>query len=72
MNFLSKKVLDYQKKKLIEAEKNLQYYLSKKEQMEETTPDSKEIENQEKMIEIWNQNILKIKREIQKLEDKAK
>ena len=70
MGFFAKKVLEYQRKKLVEAEKNLQTHLNKIEQLKEMTGSDKEIANQDKMIEIWNRNIEKIKREINKIQEK--
>jgi hypothetical protein len=70
LNFLAKKVLEYQQKKLAEAEKNLQYHLAKKEQLKSINQEKKEIEKEEKMINIWNKNIVKIKQEIKKIQDK--
>ena len=69
MNFLSKKVLELQQKKLSEAENNLQYHISKKEQLEElSTTDKKAIDNEEKLIKIWTKNVEKLKKEIKKIE----
>ena len=68
MNFLSKKVLEYQKKKLEEAQNNLQYHISRKKQIQDTIDNSTELEKQNKMIKIWTNNIERIKKEIKKLE----
>ena len=72
MNFLSKKVLEYNQKKLTEAENNLKYHLSKKEQLAELSPkdSKKEIEKVEKLIKIWENNIEKIKKEIKKIQER--
>ncbi len=71
MNFLSKKVLEYQQKKLSEAENNLQYHISKKEQLEGlSSTDKNTIENEEKLIKIWTKNVEKLKKEIKKIEEK--
>ena len=68
MNFLSKKVLEYQKKKLEEAQNNLQYHISRKKQIQDTIENPIELEKQNKMIKIWTNNIERIKKEIKKLE----
>jgi hypothetical protein len=65
-----KKVLEYQKKKLVEAESNLQFHLTKKEQLKGITGSDKEIANEDKMIKIWSANIEKIKLEINKVREK--
>ncbi len=70
MNFLSKKVLQYHQKKLLEAENKLKYHISKKNQLEEDNDHSSKITNEEKMIEIWSSNIEKIKNEIKKIQEK--
>lgn len=71
LNFLAKKVLEYQKKKLSEAEERLSYHLSRKKDLENMTMKNitKEIQNEEKMIQIWNNNIEKIKSEIKKIQE---
>ncbi|MFB5637328.1 MAG: hypothetical protein ACE5RF_02865, partial [Nitrosarchaeum sp.] len=61
MNIFTKKVLEYQQKKLKEAQNNLQSHITKKEQLKETKSD-KEIANEQKMIEIWSKNVEKIKK----------
>jgi len=65
----TKKVLEYQQKKLIEAQNNLQSHLSEKKELKGTGTD-KEIANEEKMIKIWIANIEKIKQAINKLQEK--
>ena len=70
MNLFTKKVLEYQKKKLVEAESNLQLHLTKKEQLKVITGSDKDIENEDKMIKIWSANIEKIKREINKVRER--
>lgn len=65
----AKKVLEYQQKKLVEAQNNLQPHLDKKEELKGMGTD-KEITNEEKMIKIWFSNIEKIKRVINKLQEK--
>jgi hypothetical protein len=69
MGLFTKKVLEYQKKKLVEAENNLQLHLTKKEQLKVTGSD-KEIANEDKMIKIWSANIEKIKLEITKVRER--
>ncbi len=69
MNFISKKVLDFQKKKLESAEETLRKYIKEVEKLEnEDKP--KELENSRKMIKIWTDNIDKIKKEIKKIESR--
>lgn len=72
MNFLSKKVLDFQKKKLESAEETLKKYIQEIKRLEKNkdSDNSKEIENNQKMIKIWTENIEKIKKEIKKLESR--
>ncbi|WP_016939921.1 MULTISPECIES: hypothetical protein [Nitrosopumilus] len=72
MNFISKKVLDFQKKKLKSAEYNLKKHIHEIERLEEikNSDNSKEIENQRKMVKIWTDNIKKIKEEIKKIESR--
>jgi len=70
MGLLTKKILEYQQKKLVQAENSLKSHISKKEQLKEIGSD-KEIANQDKMIKIWSSNIEKIKREINKLQIKG-
>lgn len=72
MNFLSKKVLDFQKKKLESSEYNLKKHIHEKERLKkiENSDNSKEIKNHEKMIKIWTENIEKIKKEIKKIESR--
>jgi len=65
----AKKVLEYQQRKLVEAQNNLQSHLDKKEELKGMGTD-KEIANEEKMIKIWFSNIEKIKRAINKLQEK--
>jgi hypothetical protein len=65
----AKKVLEYQQKKLVEAQNNLKSHLSKKEDLCGKGTE-KEIANEEKMIKIWSANIEKIKKVILKLQEK--
>lgn len=70
MGLFTKKILEYQKKKLSEAESKLQFHLIKKEQLRGMTNSDKEISNEDKMIKIWSINIEKIKREINKVKER--
>ena len=70
MGLFTKKILEYQQKKLVQAENSLKFHISKKEQLIETGLD-KEVVNQDKMIKIWSSNIEKIKREINKIQIKG-
>ncbi len=69
MNFLSKKVLDFQKKKLESAEETLKKYIDEVKRLENTN-NSDELENSKKMVKIWTDNIEKIKKEIKKIESR--
>ena len=51
MGLFTKKLLEYQQKKLVKAKNNLQLHLTKKEQQGITGSD-KELTNEEKMIKI--------------------
>ena len=69
MNFITKKVLDFQYKKLDDSKKRLNQHLEKRESLIKS--DSKdELEKIEKYIGIWNKNIAKIEKEIKKIEEK--
>jgi len=68
MNFITKKVLEIQNKKLDDSKKRLNQHLEKRESL--SNSDSKEIEKIEKYIGIWKKNIAKIEKEIKKIEDK--
>jgi len=71
MNFITKRVLDFQYKKLEDSKKRLNQHLEKKEFLINSNSDSKkEIEKLDKYIGIWNKNIQKIENEIKKIEDK--
>ena len=70
MNFITKKVLEFQYKKLDDSKKRLKQHLEKRDSLINSNLDSKEIEKIEKYIGIWNKNIQKIEREIKKIEDK--
>jgi len=65
----AKKVLEYQQKKLSEAQNNLKLHLDNKEKLAGKGTD-KDIANEEKMIKIWSANIEKIKKAIAKLQEK--
>ena len=69
MNFISKKVLDFQKKKLVSAEETLKKYTQEMKRFE-NTDNLKESENCKNMIKIWTENIEKIKKEIKKIESR--
>lgn len=68
MNFITKKVLEIQHKKLEDSQKRLNQHLEKKASLSDS--DTREIEKLEKYIVIWQKNIEKIKKEIKKIEDK--
>ena len=69
MNFITKKVLEMQYKKLDDSKKRLNQHLEKRELL--INSDNKaELEKIEKYIVIWNKNIAKIEKEIKKIEDK--
>lgn len=71
MNFITKKVLELQYKKLEDSKKRLNQHLEKRASLINSNSDSKkEIEKIEKYIVIWNKNIQKIEKEIKKIEDK--
>ena len=69
MNFITKKVLEMQYKKLDDSKKRLNQHLEKRETLV-NSDSKKEIEKIEKYIEIWKKNIKKIEKEIKKIEDK--
>ena len=70
MGLFTKKILEYQQQKLVEAKNNLQSHLTKKEQLQGITGSDKELANEEKMIKIWTKNIEKITYEINKVQNK--
>jgi len=73
LNFIAKKILDYQIKKLAEAENKLKMHLAKKKQLEDIQNSEsvkKDIIKEEEMIKIWTENADKIKREIKKIQEK--
>ncbi|QLH02993.1 hypothetical protein C5F47_05230 [Nitrosopumilus cobalaminigenes] len=69
MNFITKKVLEMQYKKLDDSKKRLNQHLEKRESLV-NSDSKKELEKIEKYIEIWKKNIKKIEKEIKKIEDK--
>jgi len=69
MNFITKKVLEMQYKKLDDSKKRLNQHLEKRESLI-NSDSKKELEKIEKYIGIWNKNIRKIEKEIKKIEDK--
>ena len=69
MNFITKKVLEFQYKKLDDSKKRLNQHLEKRDSLI-NSDSKKEIEKIEKYIGIWNKNIQKIEKEIKKIEDK--
>lgn len=68
MNFLSKKVLEIQKRKLDESEKKLLEIRIKIKKHEENNDEISIINNEKKLEKIWESNIIKIKKEIDKIE----
>ena len=70
MNFLSKKILEFQEKKLKESEKTLHVHLNNKKRLEASDGSSKEIEHGDKLIKIWSNNIEKINAEMRKIQEK--
>jgi len=69
MNFITRKVLEMQHKKLEDSQKRLEQHLEKKEKLSDGS-NPKELQKIEKYIVIWEKNIAKIKKEIKKIEDK--
>ena len=69
MNFITKKVLEMQYKKLDDSKNRLNQHLEKRELLI-NSDNKKELEKIEKYIVIWNKNIAKIEKEIKKIEDK--
>ncbi|MDH3361041.1 MAG: hypothetical protein OEL56_02545 [Nitrosopumilus sp.] len=63
------KVLEYQQKKLAEAQDNLQTHLDKMQQLKGMGSE-KDIAQEEKMIKIWSSNVEKINKAIEKLKKK--
>ena len=69
MNFITRKVLEIQYKKLEDSQKRLSQHMEKKESLSDGS-NPKELQKIEKYIVIWNKNIEKIKKEIKKIEDR--
>lgn len=69
MNFITKRVLEFQYKKLDDSKKRLNQHLEKRNSLINSNSD-KDLEKIEKYIGIWNKNIQKIEKEIKKIEDK--
>ncbi|MGY5150971.1 MAG: hypothetical protein ACW9XA_01705 [Candidatus Nitrosopumilus sp. bin_6a] len=69
MNFITRKVLEMQYKKLYDSKKRLNQHLEKRESIA-NSDNKKEIEKLEKYIAIWKKNIEKIEKEIKKIEDR--
>ena len=78
MEFLKKRVRRYQEKKLNEILSNIQFHQYKKNQLEqkleempydETTKIRDEISFNKKMIEIWQRNEQKLRKQMSDLED---
>jgi hypothetical protein len=63
------KVLEYQQKKLAEAQDNLQTHLAKMKQLKGMGSEN-DIVQEEKMIKIWSSNVEKINKAIEKLKKK--
>ena len=78
LEFLKKRVRQYQEKKLNEILSNIQFHQRKKSQLEqklegmaygETTKIREEISFNDKMIEIWQRNEQKLRRQMNDIED---
>ena len=69
LNFITRKVLEMQHKKLEDSQKRLSQHLEKKESLSDGS-NPKELQKIEKYIVIWEKNIEKIKKEIKKIEDR--
>ncbi|MFB5616635.1 MAG: hypothetical protein ACE5RS_05790 [Nitrosopumilus sp.] len=68
MNFITRKVLEMQYKKLEDSKKRLNQHMENRESL--NPDDTKEIQKLEKYIGIWKKNIEKIEKEIKKIEDR--
>ena len=78
MDFLKKRVKQYQEKKLDEALSKIKFHLDMKKNLEkkikkssndiELTSIKKEISSHEDMIHIWKKNVDKIKKELTKID----
>jgi len=78
LEFLKKRVRQYQEKKLNEILSNIQFHQDKKNQLEqklegmnynEISKIQEEISFNEKMVEIWQRNEQKLRRQMNDLED---
>ena len=73
MEFLKKRVRQYQEKKLQEALDKIKFHQTVKKNLEDSDNQDdkifKEIELHEKMIHVWQNNYEKIKNEMKKIED---
>ena len=69
MNFITKKVLEMQYRKLDDSKKRLNQHLEKRELLIKSNSKD-ELEKIDKYIGIWNKNIAKIEKEIKKIEEK--
>ena len=69
MNFITRKILEMQYKKLDDSKKRLNQHLEKRESLM-NSDNKKELEKLEKYIAIWKKNIEKIEKEIKKIEDR--
>ena len=77
MDFIKKRVLQYQEKKLDEALSKIKFHSEMKKDIEEkiqkkvidasNSQIKKELSFHQEMIDIWTQNTNKIKKEIQKI-----
>ena len=62
--------MEYQQKKLIEAENTLQSHMDKIKKLRLSGSDDTALKNEEKMINIWSKNVDKIEKEIAKIKSK--
>ncbi len=78
LEFFKKRVRQYQEKKLNEILTNIQFHQDKKDQLEQqlegmafddTMKIKEEITFNEKMIEIWQRNEQKLRRQMRDIED---
>ena len=79
MDFLKKRVKQYQEKKLAEALSKIKFHLDMKKNLEQQIQKSngnidvittikKEISSHDEMIDIWRKNTEKIKKELAKID----
>ena len=73
MEFLKKRVRQYQERKLEEALQKIKFHQTMKKKLEENENQDnkiiKEIALHNKMINVWQNNYEKIKKEMKKIED---